>query len=408
MKLLIVSNPKRTDFYNYLVANQQSNQECFILWNYAPANDEVSLQEAKVSGYYYWKDYLTPYHLLNEIKPDKIIFLEIIDFWQIPLIIASKSRKTTTFFLEHGIGNDVDHVISRFKEDPSVGKKAIHYFAKLKENFTGVVRNRFFYLSVFFVITGLASKCKYLLLLLYMKIYTPIHALSKLKFPERTPDYAILFNENNVLPFLLYNTIERSSIITNGVPLFDRFYKDAFIEEDYIVFIEHPYLEEKILDWDLHFHEKVARTLEKYAVDNKMKIYVKLHPKSNKNTWMSYGLDPFCINILQEEDVTALLLNSRLILSYSSTLLSVMLSCHKNIVLLGWHPMPQIFGMDYFSTGLCHISFALEDLEQKSEEWFSNNPCINNIEKYEAYMREFNFPFDGKAADRVIQAIQSL
>jgi hypothetical protein len=408
MKLLIISNPKRTDFYNYLVNTPDSSQECFILWNYSPEEDTVSAAEAKVSGFYYWKDYLTPFHLLDKIKPDKIVFFESIDFWQIPLIIACKRRKIRTFFLEHGIGNDVSFVISRFKEDPSVTEKADLYFSKLKRNFSGIIRNRIFFLSALCSVSGFSSKWKYLMTLVYMKLYTPIHALSKLKIKERTPDYAILFNKNNIDPFLLYNHIDKTHIIADGVPFFDRFYRSTFVEKDHVVFIEHPYLEEKILGWSTGFHERLARTLEAFAVKRKVKAYVKLHPKSDKNIWLSYQLNPEYITILQTEDVTDLLLESRLILSYSSTLLSVMLSCRKNTVLLGWHPEPHIFGMNYFSTGLCHVSFVLEDLEKQFDEWVAHNPCKDNSEKYQAYMQEFNFPFDGKATDRILQAIRTL
>jgi hypothetical protein len=72
---------------------------------------------------------------------------------------------------------------------------------------------------------------------------------------------------------------------------------------------------------------------------------------------------------------------------------------------LGWHPQPGIIGADFSKSGLCHVSFSPSDMYDKYDFWVSHNLSKDNNEKYENFLRVFNFPFDGKASERVLNAI---
>ncbi len=401
MRIVIVSDPKRKDFHGYLIAHLKSLHEIFILWNYKPHDEEVFCE----TKYLYWKDYSTPKQFLLRIKPDRIVFFEIIDFWQIPLIIACHQYKVTSFFLEHGVGNSIEQVQSRFLELSSVKERWKIYSNKLVSNFFRILKNRIFFYSVLSYLQTEELK-KYLKLPVYYKKHTPLHALSKLKFRKRTPHFAILFNRNNVEPFLLYNEIEKENIFTEGVPFFDKYYyygKES--TGNHIVFIEHPYLEEGILNWSPQFHEFVAKALESFAKERKIKLIIKLHPRSDIRNWFKYNLNEQFITIRQKEDVTQELLSAKLVLSYSSTLMNVLLACRKNTVLLGWHPKPLIFGDDFSKSGLCHVSFYPQELMNKFDQWIADNKTISNANALDAFLKEYNYPFDGKATERVIKTI---
>ncbi len=84
------------------------------------------------------------------------------------------------------------------------------------------------------------------------------------------------------------------------------------------------------------------------------------------------------------------------------------LSAQKNVVLLGWHPEPGIFGADFSQTGLCHLSLYPNELGTKFDYWVSHNLCKDNEVQYLNFLKEFNYPFDGQAGQRVLQAIHTL
>jgi hypothetical protein len=284
-------------------------------------------------------------------------------------------------------------------------KRLKSYSIRIVSNFSRILKNRIFFYSVLRYLQADELK-KYLKLPLYYKKHTPLHALSKLKFRKRTPHFALLFNQNNIKPFLLYNEIENKNIFTDGVPFYDKYYHGKQTFGAHVVFIEHPYLEEGILNWNPQFHEFIARSLENFAKDRQVKLIVKLHPRSDIRNWLRYNLNEQFITIKQKEDITQELLSAKMVLGYSSTLMNVLIACKKNVVLLGWHPQPIIFGDDFSKTGLCYVSFSVSDLIEKYDYWVSNNLAIKNEVAFNQFLEEYNYPFDGKATERVIKAIK--
>lgn len=401
MRLIVISPPQRKDFYYYITERLEKDHEIFLLWNYK--KDNTSVEPYGNIKSLYWSDYATPHELINKIQPDKILFLEILDLWQIALIIACHHFKIPTFFAEHGIGNNINLVIRRFGEKPGVKERFGYYWNKLLTALPRVLKNRFFYLSAAKYLEK-DELIKYLKLPFYFKKYTPLHALNQLKFKKRSPHFAILFNRNNIDPYLLYNDVPVENIFMEGVPFFDKYYLKEIIEEDHVVYIEHPNLEDKTLGWDNFFHEKVAKAVERLAVENNIRVIVKLHPRSNIANWLRYNLNTL-IEIKQNEDITQEMLTAKMILGFSSTLINAMIACKKNIVLLGWHPKPQIYGDDFSKSGLCHISYSTDDLLTKYEEWKVNNLTLDNSEVFNKFLKEYNYPFDGMATERMINFI---
>ena len=413
MRVLIVVDPVRKDFFEYLVDDSPDYFEWSLIWDYkyqgtTPSSNRLFTKKHKEIKLYYWSDFTTARAILLKTAPKKIVFLEILDLWQIPLIVASKKKGITTFFLEHGVGNSVEIVLNRFGEDMNWKTKLKFYGLKLLHSSRRALKNRVYYYSQLFDVRSLHSTWKYFILPMRIKLHTPVEALSKLKFEERTPAFALLFNKNNIAPFLIYNTIKEDRIITEGVPLFDKYYNSQIVTENYYFVIEHPYLEEQILNWTDEFHEKIARSIELFAKQNNIRVYIKLHPRSRMQNWLRYSLDESYITILQSEDPTQLMLKAKLILGYSSSLINAMICCKKNVVLLGWHPEPLIFGDDFSQTGLCHKSMDVKDLFVKRELWESNNLCFTNKPSLNAFFEEYNYPFDGKATKRILDSITTL
>jgi hypothetical protein len=236
-------------------------------------------------------------------------------------------------------------------------------------------------------------------------VFRPNKALMLCKFPERVPRKCILFNLSNWEEFYLYTGVKREAVSMDGVPLFDEFYNDSTNNSGPIVYIEHPMLEEGLCGWNAEHHKMIAGSLHNLAEKRKEKIFIKLHPRSSRALWESYGFESANFEILQFGNHNEHFLNSKLILSFASSLVNGLLCAKKNIVLLGWHPKPQVFGFDFSQSGLCHLSMSVEDLQTKLDDWLNLNLATANSTRYEEFIKAYNYPFDGKAKQRVIQTI---
>lgn len=403
LKIILIVQPNRKDFYSEL--KDWENADIYILWHVRQKDSKTDELPQFVKGQYYWGNYLTPYRLLRKIKPDRIVFFEIIDLRQIALIIAARSNRVSTFYLEHGAAGDRETANRRWNERSFLKDKLPQLASRFVRDFGDIISSKLFYYSVYKKFNSPHSYFKFFLLPFKMLAASPNKVLSNNIFPERIPDHAIVFNELNFEAFELYTGFDKQNALLTGIPFFDKYYRNKAAELDYVVYIEHPYLEFGLLSWNKEHHQKIADALNNFATTKKMKLYIKLHPFSKKSNWSEYLFNTEYVQIIQEGNFEQLYLDAKLILGFSSSLITGLLCAKKNIVNLGWHPDPQIFGADFSKTGLCHVSFSVDELETKFEYWASHNLAKENGALYEKYLNQYNYPFDGKATERVINAI---
>jgi hypothetical protein len=404
-KILLIVPPHRTDFYNYL--GQITDFRFCILFHVHKKNSENIKLPGFISEQYFWSDYNTPLELLKLINPEKLIFFEIIDQRQISLVITANHFDYQTFYLEHGAAGNketsmlrsesgkISHIL--FNRIPNIAKR-------LSISLRDAYRVKKFYFSSFSFLEKTSRK-KFLQIPGLMLLYNPNKALMKCLFRERVPKTNILLNKVNFEEFQLYTGINERDALMEGVPFFDSFYKNIEDHSGPVVYLEHPMLEDNVCEWTPEHHKKIALNLKKFAEEFKEKVIIKLHPKSNKRLWDSYDLASEFLSVEQEGDFFEHYLRSKLILGYASSLMNGFLCARKNVVLLGWHPKSHIFGADFSATGLCHVSFTSEDLFSKFSYWLNNNLSCENQISYEDFLTQYNFPFDGKATQRVLSAI---
>ena len=403
LKILLIVPPNRKDFYSQL--EKITRADIYILWYVGKKDSKTDELLPFIKGQYYWRDYLTPYKLLRKIKPERIIFFEIIDLRQIALIIAARSMRVITFYLEHGAAGDRESAIQRWNETSFLKSKLPQLALRFTKNFTDIISAKLFYYSVHKKFYSVSSYFKFFLLPFKMLGTSPNKVLSQNLFRERVPDYAIVFSQKNLEAFELYTGITKKDVFLTGIPFFDEYYRSKPAVLDHVVYIEHPYLEYGLLGWTKEHHRLVAQALNEFAVVQKIKLYIKLHPFSDRSNWSDYSINNEYVEILQQGDFAQLYLDAKLVLGFSSSLVTGLLCAKKNIVLLGWHPQPHIFGTDFSKTGLCHVSFSMSDLQKKFAEWANNNLAEKNEAAYEEFLNKSNNPFDGKATERVIEAI---
>jgi hypothetical protein len=409
MRLLLVVEPGRKDWYNYL--KKYSSVTYILLW-YEDKNDipEWIKNDIFFSEIYYWNLFSTPCGLLKKIQPDKIIFFEIIDQRQISLLVTANSQGIKTFYLEHGAAGSKNTAILRSSESNYFRKTRLKYLLKrLQKSFYSVIKSKFFYYLFYYSglynNLSLSSFWKYVRLPVSMIFYSPIKVLSTCIFPERQPYKAIVFNKPNLEQFQFYTGITDSQACLTGVPIFDNYFSKSIQIGNHISYIDHPYLENDLFGWTAEWHEMVAHNLYDFVKRRNHKLLVKLHPYSDKKLWDRYNFNLKHIKIVQDGDYTSELLESGLILSYCSSMVTGFLSAKKNVVLLGWHPAAKIIGADFSQSGLCHVSLSPSEIDNLFDYWLANNLVVSNTEKYCSFLSEYNFPFDGKASERVMQII---
>ena len=404
LKILLVVPPQRVDFYSYL--SQYKDAEYYILYYVRKNNYQDFRLPEFIKGEFFWSDYSTPYSLLDSLKPDRIVFFEIIDLRQIALIVAAHARKIKSLYLEHGAAGDKETALQRWNSSSFLKDKLPYLAKRFRKEFVDIVKSKIFYYSVVKGFDSSRSYLQYILLPFKMLQSTPNKILSRNIFKERIPDMAIVFNEINFEEFEAYTGISKKDAHLTGVPFFDKYYRNDVSDKSHVVYIEHPYLEQGLLNWDSEHHEKLARALGDFAEKRKQQIFIKLHPFSDKSIWDKYSfLNNGYVKILQAGNFDELYLEAGLILGFSSSLLTGLICAKKNIVLLGWHPSPVIFGVDFSKTGLCHLSYSPDDLNSDFDRWKSHNLTLENETAYADFLNRFNSPFDGKATKRVLKTI---
>lgn len=405
MRIVVVVQPWRFDYYNFLA--QAKDIEWILLWYEKPGAGQPSVADLPLpfKQIIYWQNYRSPQALLREVKPDRILFFEIIDLRQIALIVSAAAKQIPTYYSDHGAAADKDATL-RFLQTRTFRNNTLPYLLnRLRNNFSDSLRSKLFYFSVTRGFQSFSSYIKYLLLPFKMLFASGHTVLLKNRFKERVPKVPMIFNQPNLEDFETYTGINKNEAYITGVPFFDGYYREKANEGDYLVYIDHPYYEEGIAGWTLEHHRHVARHLFEFVEKRKVRLFIKLHPRSDRKLWDSYSYNKEYIQILQAGDFTDLYLSAQLILGYSSSLINGFLCAKKNVVVLGWNPEPHIEGADFSLTGLCHASLHLEDLMTKYDYWISHNLAVGNEAEYRKFLMKFNYPYDGRATERIIRVL---
>ena len=105
MRILVNWDYKRTDLMKQFDILKQDIEFVFIYKNSEPQEGKEFLYGQNVL---YWNNFNSPYQLLNEAKPDKIIFHDIESFLQVSLNIAAQNKGIQTLVFEHGLRGDYE------------------------------------------------------------------------------------------------------------------------------------------------------------------------------------------------------------------------------------------------------------------------------------------------------------
>jgi hypothetical protein len=397
-KILLIFDPNRKDLFSYL--GKDKNNEYYLLFNDQKMND-LPKELGFVKEEFRWKDFVNAWAVIKRIRPDKIVFQEIFDLKQIALNVVARRKNIPTIFLDHGIWS---HFFEIDQEDDKQLAQIKRSKLKKLANFFRFIKGYYFYYSG---ITAVRRKNirDFLLYPFHTFIYSSVKAINKIYFEERSASKYILFAPYNFEPIKNYYHFSEETVTYAGFPYFDDYFNKEKLVKKYIVFIDHPYLEDKLLNWTHDFHKKVAENIFSIAEKTDYNVLVKLHPRSNIDNWKAYNFACERVDFVKQVTDVSFYLNAHLIMGYASTLMIGFISAKKNVVLLGWHPQPVIFGPDYSAYGVCHKSMALSDADDSFSFWLHNNLTEKDEDAYANFLATFNPQFNGEASERIIHLI---
>jgi hypothetical protein len=404
-KILLVAPPYRKDFYSFL--EHDTSNEYEQLWFDSPA--EMHQHPASAPSFVrrtlYWGDYRTPKQLLESVRPDKVVVMEMVDLHQIALIATARKMRIPTIYLDHGAAGDRETYMRRMRSEPTFFFRKLVQKLRRPAALWSFLKTRAFYLSATHACSS-GSKLAYVLLSFRLISRPVMQALHATRFPERNPEHFIVFSSANADQYRLCYDLDGNAVHHTGVPTFDTFFRAGTPTlAGHLVFIDHPYFESGLYGWTGEHHHRLARTLESIARTHEMPVYVKLHPASDLSRWRAYKLDTSWVRVLQAGDFTELYLSSALILGFASSMLTGFLCARKNVVLVGWHPEPEVIGSNFSAYDICHVSTDMERAVLDIPLWLSHNRCEENYAGYQAFVSRYNAPFDGCAVDRILGVI---
>lgn len=404
-KILLVAPPYRTDFYSYLERDTSNVYEQLWFDSAAAMREHGASPPPFVRASLFWGDYRTPKQLLERVRPDKVVIMEMVDLHQIALIAMARKMRIPTIYLDHGAAGDRDTYMRRMRSEPTFFFQRLTRILQRPSALWSLVKTRAFYLSATSACSS-GSKLSYILLSFRLISSSVMQALHATQFPERNPEHFIVFSAANADQYRLCFDLDSNAVHHTGVPNFDPFFQAHTPPvARHLIFIDHPYLESGLYGWTEGHHRKVALTLQNIGRTHGMLVHVKLHPASDPSRWRSYGLDPNCVLIHQMGDFTDLYLSAALIIGFASSMLTGFLCARKNVVLVGWHPEPELIGSNFSAYDICHVSTDMRRAVDDIPYWLSHNRSEENREGYEAFVARFNAPFDGRALERILGVI---
>ncbi|MBP7556171.1 MAG: hypothetical protein KA821_07910 [Chitinophagaceae bacterium] len=290
-----------------------------------------------------FKSYSTPYALLKDIAPHKVLFFNINSFPQVALNLAAHNMGIITYVMHHGIHHsDFLEIVQRkaAMEGPPQNK--------LTSNFQTF---RFYFSALKF--KNLRQLPAFIRFAWYRKRMERLLAAEKCVFPARLPDWYINLSPHNAIAIKKVDHIrDDTRFIYIGHPFFDRILSDfaelqkqpATVTEKYWLLIDFPNNDTVVAFKLMGASGKIAfyQQLSSIAKRAGYRLKIKLHPFGYDSV---HNYQDENIDLIRETDMARLIFDAAACFSFFSTLL-----------------IPVIY-----AKGFCHIFHIGEDRHLQTE-----------------------------------------
>jgi len=320
--------PGRPELLDIFVFNDPSIE--FVHVYHASAKERVE----KFSPYkmIYWFDYSSPFALLKAVKPDLVVTANGDGLYEVALLIAANHLGIVTYCVQHGlVAPSIYEEMDATKLKRTPGKmryyfKALWFYMNLMRRLHRREKKQILSFLVDFIREGHYTACM------------------KNRFPLRLPSRYICFTRFNAHYFSTRDGNIDKKIIEIGVPYFDYIFhlgnepkKNG--GEPYLLFIDTRLIKDGFpvtADVMNRYYQK----LNTFAKARDLKLKIKLHPWSYKETALLQDDNILYLRDLQKEALIAEVKNAAVIFSFFSTLLVPIFFLHNKVVAVEYEGFP--------------------------------------------------------------------
>lgn len=342
-----------------------------------------------------FSDYTSPYKLIDDVRPDRILFFNINSFTHIGLNLAAKNRGIPTFTMHHAIFHS--DLIERNREKQ---KEGVESKAEGGIN-TNTVK---FYLSALRP-KNILQLPKYLWFMWLRRNRERLIALEQCVFDGRLPRYYINLSPHNAILSIRVDRITRmDNFKFIGHPFFDSILQDLNRCADttqgnsdrYFLLIDFPN-DENILIFRRMGAErkrKFYQNLSALAKQNGCRLKIKLHPRGY-NSPLNYEDEN--VDLIREADMAALIHGAEKVLSFFSTLI-VPAIYHKGNCYIIYTGDDRKFQDELVELG---VATKLDAYNFSQSDFDKELPADKQSEHFKVFIERYLYYTDGKAGQRL-------
>lgn len=298
--------------------------EIVYLYYINKAEEQLSYTRHRVI---YWNDYENANQLLDDIKPDKVVFMGLESGLGILLNFKARQKQIPTYILQHGIysnykdyrerENRIELTAKEPMQSPSLRSGTLWYFIK---SLTPLDYLRLIKFPAYVVL---------------MKLRGFRFASRWIRFRARKPDYYICYTPQNAIIHKELDGAPESKLLYIGYPEMDSFmnYRGTDgTKGNYYLLIDQPLADNRYREHLMTREQMIAHYLKlcEFCEKQNSRLAIKLHPESYHSDWLPKNDRIEWIR--DHENLPKLVREARGCFGYFSSLITPAI-CMNNVVL---------------------------------------------------------------------------
>lgn len=344
-------------------------------------------------GRSYWSDYRDAQDVLDQVRPDKVLFLGIDSLWTIALNRASQARNIPTIFLQHGLF---------FGNEDAAGLQTAESLGAVRwQRLAWLFRSALFYYR-----RQRGAGWGYLTFPLRFYLDRlkrgTLAGLTKHQDGFRIADWYLVFTLHEAQPWLSgRHGVALDRAVEIGNPTFDDFFREEAPSlglPPYYLLVDQPLTESGLALKTAQEHQSFYSRLAQFAQRRGCLLVIKLHPDD-------YARAPSVAEanvqfVRQAENLTALVRQSSGVFGFFSTLLIPAIALRPCCLFrLG---ADNALLRDVSELGLGAVMNYGDD--PASQDWDGKEKPAEGLAEFE---RRYLYRADGLAKERLIELLRA-
>jgi hypothetical protein len=336
----------------------------------------------------YWFDFKSPYHLLDAIKPDKVIVPGADDLLCISLIAGCRNRGIPTYSMQHGyIPENLEEIFIPLKRRSFFTRSVLRDYAKIFSFYLRSIKRFSLKLFIQYFLLAIAYSRKGLII------------LKNYDYKWRMPDFYICFTKHSGVYYIERDKIPEDKILEIGIPTFDallqsnnKMTNSKENDDKYYLLIDTSFAEYKD-PIDENLITRCYSELESFCNKNNAHLKIKLHPFNYEKAGLFTHPNICFYRNLAEDELTSMIKNAEGCFSFYSTL-CVPIVCLKKLY--------QIKFFDVFFKELVELEITpILDFHTFTAANISFDNFKVNEHGLEKFIHKYLYKADGKATSRL-------